>query len=266
MGNFATGGTQGTQPTARGAKRPPSRRGAKRPPARRGAKRTRNPTRGAKRTPARRGAKRTRPHGRSEANSRTGGPKQTQPQAMGVRGRSPRLGGVGGSAPHSNTEHKTKVSAPREQGSPTLWRCRESNPGPPLLHKGFSVCSPRCLYSDPPVMRTSRCDDPSRCLVSLTAPRPGGQVSSLADAGLRGGNAPGPTDRQLSPRGRKQSGRATFQWHLLFCDTWLTRSSSPSSTRFPLIDSRSRNRSPPCTPGGRASGQDNAFGAGDHPG
>src|SRR5215210_6120803 len=74
-----------------------------------------------------------------------------------------------------------------------LWRCRESNPGPPLLHKGFSVRSPPCLYSDPPVMRTSRCDGPSRCLVSLPAPRPGGQVSPLADAGIRGGNTPGPT-------------------------------------------------------------------------
>jgi hypothetical protein len=74
------------------------------------------------------------------------------------------------------------------------WRCRESNPGPPLLHEGFSVRSPLCLYSDPPVMRTSRCDDPSRCLVSLPTPRPGGQVSPLDDAGIRVGNAPGPTD------------------------------------------------------------------------
>jgi hypothetical protein len=30
-----------------------------------------------------------------------------------------------------------------------------------------------------------------------------------------------------------------------FCDVWLARSSSPSSTRFPLIDIRRRNRSPP---------------------
>ena len=73
------------------------------------------------------------------------------------------------------------------------WRCRESNPGPPLLHEGFSVRSPLCLYSDPPVTRTSRCDDPSRCLVSLPTPRPSGQVSPLDDAGNRVGNAPGPT-------------------------------------------------------------------------
>jgi len=75
------------------------------------------------------------------------------------------------------------------------WRCRESNPGPPSLHEGFSVRSPLCLYSDPPVMRTSRCDDPSRCVVFPPTPRPGGRVSPLADAGVRGGDAPGPTAR-----------------------------------------------------------------------
>jgi hypothetical protein len=57
-----------------------------------------------------------------------------------------------------------------------------------LLHKGFSVRSPRCLYSDPPVLRTSRCGDPSRCVMSLPVPRPGRQVSPLADAGLRVGD------------------------------------------------------------------------------
>jgi len=71
----------------------------------------------------------------------------------------------------------TEIAASRTIRSITAgqdtWRCRESNPGPPLLHKGFSVRSPLCLYSDPPVARTSRCDDPSRCLVSLPAPRPG---------------------------------------------------------------------------------------------
>jgi len=28
-----------------------------------------------------------------------------------------------------------------------LWRCRESNPGPPSPRQGFSVRSPLCLYS-----------------------------------------------------------------------------------------------------------------------
>ena len=135
------------------------------------------------------------------------------------------------------------------------WRCRESNPGPPSLHKGFSVRSPPCLYSDPPVMRTSRCDGPSRCLVSLPAPRPGGQVSPLADAGIRGGNSPGPTApywiRQRARTRTAEPGRAPYRWHLLFYDAWLTRSSSSSSARFPLIDIQSRNRSPPRRPRGR---------------
>lgn len=137
--------------------------------------------------------------------------------------------------------------AVREPGPSCLsWRCRESNPGPPPLHKGFSVRSPLGLYSDPPVTRTSRSDDPSRCLMSLPAPRPGGQVSSLNDAGLRGGSAPGPTEsHSLRRRGRT---RADCCRRLLVCNAWLTRSSLPSSARFPLIDGRSRNRSPPSTP------------------
>ena len=135
-----------------------------------------------------------------------------------------------------------------------LWRCRESNPGPPLLHEGFSVRSPPCLYSDPPVMRTSRCDDPSRCLVSLPTPRPGGQVSPLDDAGNRVGNAPGPTARYWIRRQARTSrawpepGQCAYQRHLLVYDAWLTRSSSSSSARFPSIDIRSRNRSPPSAP------------------
>ena len=109
--------------------------------------------------------------------------------------------GAGGEAPgrgvgldpHRAAETST-ARAFREQRSPSSWRCRESNPGPPAHHKGFSVCSPLCLYSDPPVMRTSRCDDPSRCLMSRPTPRPGRTVSPLADAGHRSGDAPGPTD------------------------------------------------------------------------
>ena len=126
----------------------------------------------------------------------------------------------------------------------SLWRCRESNPGPPLLREGFSVRSPLCLYSDPPVMRASRCDDPSRCVMSPSTPRPGGRVSPLNDAGFRGGDAPGPTDSH-SLRRRE---RTQCDWcrHLFFCDGWFTRSSSPSSARFPSICVRSRNRSPPC--------------------
>jgi hypothetical protein len=73
------------------------------------------------------------------------------------------------------------------------WRCRESNPGPPASHKGFSVRSPLCLYSDPPVTRTSRCDDPSRCVLSRPTPRPDRTVCPLTDAGHRSGDNSGPT-------------------------------------------------------------------------
>jgi len=71
-----------------------------------------------------------------------------------------------------------------------VWRCRESNPGPPSPRQGFSVRSPLSLYSDPPVMRTSRCDDPSRCRCPIQAPRPSLVVSPLTDAGVRGGDGP----------------------------------------------------------------------------
>ena len=128
--------------------------------------------------------------------------------------------------------------------------------------------SPPCLCSDPPIMRTSRCDDPSRCLVSPPAPRPGRRISPLADAGDRGGDAPGPTVpywiRQRA-RARPEPGQCAYQRHLFFCDAWLTSSSSPSSARFPSIHLRSRNRSPPCPPVWR-SRQGNACGPPNHPG
>jgi len=111
-------------------------------------------------------------------------------------GEIPHRGGFGGLGPPTKSETPPPaLSAGR--GVPE-WRCRESNPGPSALHKGFSVRSPRCLYSDPPVMRTSRCDDPSRCLMSRPTPRPGWTVSPLTGAGLRSRDAPGPTD--ASPR------------------------------------------------------------------
>ena len=67
--------------------------------------------------------------------------------------------------------------------------------------------SPLCLYSDPPVMRTSRCDDPSRCLVFPSTPRPGGRVSPLNDAGFRSGDASGPTEFTLAQAARANSVR-----------------------------------------------------------
>ncbi len=100
-------------------------------------------------------------------------------------------------------QHTSAASSPphsqaRVRVRPPWWRCRESNPGPPSPRQGFSVRSPLRLYLDPPVMRTSRCDDPSRCGCPVQAPRPGLAVSPLTDAGVRGGDTPGPTD--VTPR------------------------------------------------------------------
>src|SRR5215469_16761762 len=77
------------------------------------------------------------------------------------------------------------VRAFRGHGSPE-WRCRESNPGPLSPCQGFSVRSSLCLYSTPPITRTSRCDGPSRCGFPYQRPRPALAVSPLADAGEPG--------------------------------------------------------------------------------
>ena len=75
---------------------------------------------------------------------------------------------------------------PMSSGCQTLWRCRESNPGPLSPCQGFSVRSSLCLYSTPPITRTSRCDGPSRCEFPYQRPRPALAVSPLADAGEPG--------------------------------------------------------------------------------
>jgi hypothetical protein len=153
----------------------------------------------------------------------------------------------------------------RDLGFHDRWRCRESNPGPLSLHKGFSVRSSRCLYSDPPIMRTSRCDDPSRCLVSLPAPRPGEQVSPLADAGNRVGNAPGPTVLSTQPARAKEDctrcsslalislQRVVNELIVAFLDT-LPLDRRPESKPFTPSDTRCR-----------ASAESNARGKRDHP-
>ena len=151
------------------------------------------------------------------------------------------------------------------------WRCRESNPGPPSLHEGFSVRSPLCLYSDPPVMRTSRCDDPSRCLVFPPTPRPGGRVSPLADAGHRSGDIPGPTASYwVRQRARRSdcvvsegvlliSGTCFFATHGLRGHRRLPRHASPRS------DSGVETVHPLAPPVRRLH-HGNACGPADHPG
>ena len=87
-----------------------------------------------------------------------------------------------------------KGPSPAVQVRGLWWSCRESNPGPPPLLQGFSVCSSRCLCLDLPVLRTSRDDDPSRCWMSRPTPRPSRTVSLLADARGRAEGEPGLTD------------------------------------------------------------------------
>lgn len=84
----------------------------------------------------------------------------------------PHRGGLRGLDPRNRTRNEKKRSALREQGASSKWRCRESNPGPPSLHQDFSVRSSLCLCLAPPVSRTSRCDEPSRCWMSHQVPRP----------------------------------------------------------------------------------------------
>jgi hypothetical protein len=81
---------------------------------------------------------------------------------------------------------------------PPWWRCRESNPGPPSPRQGFSVRSPLSLYSDPPVTRTSQCDDPSRCRCPIQAPRPGLAVESPSRC--RGPGRGRPRSDTVTPR------------------------------------------------------------------
>src|SRR4051794_11184765 len=92
-----------------------------------------------------------------------------------------------------------RPEASRCEGGPAFagtrrWRWRESNPRPSEHDQGFSERSPLCLCSAPPISRTSRCDGPSRCLVSRTHPRPVRAVSHLADARIRADDEPGLTE------------------------------------------------------------------------
>jgi len=99
---------------------------------------------------------------------------------------------------------KTGVPAVRQHPVVGGWRWRESNPRPSTHHQGFSERSLPRLYSTPPITQTSRCDGPSRCLVSRTRPRPARAVSHLADARIRADDEPGLTD----PPSYRQAARA----------------------------------------------------------
>src|SRR4051794_28082718 len=130
-------------------------------------------------------------------------------------------------------------------GRTPWWRWRESNPRPTTHHQGFSERSPLCLCSTPSISRTSRCDGPSRCLVSRARPRPARTVSHLADARHRADDEPGLTELPTLLSGSEGELALTGVGACVGCNAWLTSSSLPSSARFPWPNDRSRDHSPP---------------------
>ena len=70
------------------------------------------------------------------------------------------------------------------------------------------------------------------------------RLSLLADARHRAEGTPGLTACSLLLRQRERR-RADWNRRLLVCWAWFSRSSQPSSARFPWLDNRSRDHSPP---------------------
>ena len=70
------------------------------------------------------------------------------------------------------------------------------------------------------------------------------RLSLLADARHRAEGTPGLTACSLLLRQRERR-RADWNRRLLVCWAWFSRSSQPSSARFPWLDYRSRDHSPP---------------------
>ncbi len=104
------------------------------------------------------------------------------------------------------------------------WRCRESNPGPSLFCQGFSERSSLCLYSAPPITRASRCDGPSRWLISPHEPRDRVRLASLlADAGELGRRRPQADRLATYLRRQERSQRGSYPWRLLFSDDRFSR-------------------------------------------
>jgi hypothetical protein len=136
-------------------------------------------------------------------------------------------------------EHPRRITVNTPQ-----WRWRESNPRPPSLQQGFSGRSVCCPYSAPPVIHTSRCDGPSRCELSRPLPRPARTVSHLADARIRAGDEPGLTD-PLRYLGSESEIGATVVGAYFVCVASFTRAATRTSARFPCLDVRSRDHSPP---------------------
>src|SRR3954451_13568616 len=113
---------------------------------------------------------------------------------------------------------------------PFWWSCRESNPGPTALPRGFSVRSSLCLYSDLLITRTSQDDDPSRCWRPDESRDRTHRCIPLADARVRAEGSPGLTDQpSLRQRGRS---RADWNRRLIGCND-AYGGLLPAPARFP---------------------------------
>ena len=97
----------------------------------------------------------------------------------------------GGPKPERRTRSRPWRSG---SGTASMVEVAGIEPASSAVLTGFSGRSALCLYSAPSVMRTSRRDRPSRCLMSRPHPRPTRTVIHLADARTRAGGAPGLTE------------------------------------------------------------------------
>jgi hypothetical protein len=118
-------------------------------------------------------------------------------------------------------------------------------PGSFGVESGLLRAQPAYVLLAQAVLQASRLDGHSCCAISRRTPQPGPPVEPPTDASIRAGGDPGLTDfgsPLLMQQGRSQR---DYCWRLFFRSAWLTRSSLPSSARFPSLHDRSRDLSPP---------------------
>jgi hypothetical protein len=118
-------------------------------------------------------------------------------------------------------------------------------PGSFGVENGLLRAQPAYVLLAQAVLQASRLDGHSCCAISRRTPQPGPPVEPPTDASIRAGGDPGLTDfgsPLLMQQGRSQR---DYCWRLFFRSAWLTRSSLPSSARFPSLHDRSRDLSPP---------------------
>lgn len=118
-------------------------------------------------------------------------------------------------------------------------------PGSFGVENGLLRAQPAYVLLAQAVLQASRLDGHSCCAISRRTPQPSPPVEPPTDASIRAGGDPGLTDfgsPLLMQQGRSQR---DYCWRLFFRSAWLTRSSLPSSARFPSLHDRSRDLSPP---------------------